>query len=597
MKPPILKRERIKLLNRNPQLTKQICMPHPIFMTTGNAKTELTDQTDVALTLAADTLEQLNTTVYFELTSNFHIRVRKKIEKSESGHDNWTYWELVTIGISRLLFGQDLIVRLQVQDHEDLPNPQVFKWFYLIWIHVKNSKPLEVFSFEEMKFDISNSHVDSWRTKQQNVDRETSSNSESLASSIASQNKNSDHNKTTKPVKNSPIYAACIWVPEIFEDKRHLSANFIRHKQFQTILAAQQIYNHKRTQVVFHWLQQMKSRSNLTFLLNPDILTHSDQTDVIQVPAKFIERDFISNDGSATPLAAPIILNDKSSVNYSENILHIELSCSKTKHQIFGSRGNVCFYFPYDKISVFLNSTTDVDYFKISPEFIKTDEDQENQEDTHLKGYRVLINPNFYDHIIAEIDDNKDVLLDGGTNSENQTTSVLDIKFDDRLGNNMIPMKLEARGLVEKTPRKVNRKSIDVRMFVNAAELDESIKLKANQEHQALFKFTQELENLVKSNLENCTLSFKGCRFDIDFNNTLCEDFYVTVMFNDVDETLEGDIFGEKIQLSRQTFITEMNDTIRLFIDEHEFKHLWQPVVYSKISCVILVPDSQNWSL
>ena len=68
-------------------------------------------------------------------------------------------------------------------------------------------------------------------------------------------------------------------------------------------------------------------------------------------------------------------------------------------------------------------------------------------------------------------------------------------------------------------------------------------------------------------------------------------------MFNDVDETLEGDIFGEKIQLSRQTFITEMNDTIRLFIDEHEFKHLWQPVVYSKISCVILVPDSQNWSL
>ena len=124
------------------------------------------------------------------------------------------------------------------------------------------------------------------------------------------------------------------------------------------------------------------------------------------------------------------------------------------------------------------------------------------------------------------------------------------------------------------------------------------MKYKEQTEYQAMFKFTKELEDLLKSNLENFSLSFKGCRFEIEFNKSENdEDFYVTVMFNDVEETLDGEIFGEKIAHSRQTFITEINETIQLFIQTHDYKHIWQSVVFSKISCVILVPDSQNWSL
>ena len=133
-KAPLIKRQRLKLLEDNPDNAVTLCYP-PV----GNSDTPK----EVALSIAAEKLSIPENEVVFNLTDNFSCKV------SKSG----PYWVILTQGIGRYLLQKDYLVKIPA-GLETLPSRHVFTWILQLWLFSKN-QGVVIDSFCYQKFKIS----------------------------------------------------------------------------------------------------------------------------------------------------------------------------------------------------------------------------------------------------------------------------------------------------------------------------------------------------------------------------------------------------------------------------------------------------------
>lgn len=133
-KAPLIKRQRMKLLESNPENAITLCYP-PVKIDENLPK-------EVALSISAENLaSKEDHQITFTLTDNFTVNVSK----------NMDFWHIKTFGVAKFLGQKDFLVKLHA-GNDSLPNRFVFNWLLQLWNFTKNqSVNIDSFCYQKFK--------------------------------------------------------------------------------------------------------------------------------------------------------------------------------------------------------------------------------------------------------------------------------------------------------------------------------------------------------------------------------------------------------------------------------------------------------------